>query len=77
MITTVTTTVSSTSVIGVSATLGLITTLLLLALLIGREMVSAAPDEHKVRWERSLIIGVVPLLISFIIIVAVKIAQVI
>lgn len=77
MTTTVTTvTVTTATTVGLVAALGLMTTLALVALLIGKEITAAAPGERSVRWGRTLNIGVVPLLIAFAVIVAVKLVQV-
>ena len=77
MTTTVTTvTVSTVTVIGVAAALGLITTLTLIGLLISKEIATAVPGERGVRWSRTLNIGVVPLLVAFAVIVAVKMVEV-
>lgn len=74
-ITTVTTTVSTvTTVTGLVAGLGLITTLALIAMLISKEISVAVPGGNAIRWSRTLNIGIVPLLIAFGVIVAVKLA---
>jgi len=77
MTTTVTTvTVSTVTVMGVAAALGLITTLTLIALLVTKEITTAIPGRDGIRWARTLNIGVVPLLVAFAVIVAVKLAEV-
>lgn len=77
MTTTVTTvTVTTTTVLGLTGALGLITTLTLVALLIGKEITAATPGQRTIRWGRTLNVGIVPLLVAFAIIVAVKLAQV-
>ncbi len=76
-ITTVTTTVSSvTSVTGLIAGLGLVTTLALIAMLISKEISVAVPGGNAIRWSRTLNIGIVPLLISFAVIVAAKLTEI-
>ena len=77
MTTTVTTvTVSTVTVMGLTAALGLITTLTLVGLLISKEVAVVAPGEQTIRWGRVLNVGLVPLLIAFGVIVAVKLAEV-
>lgn len=77
MTTTVTAvTVSTVTALGFTAALGLITTLTLIAFLVSKEVATAAHGERNIRWGRSLNIGVVPLLIAFAVIVAVKLAEI-
>lgn len=76
MTTTVTTvTVSTVTVMGLTGALGLILTLTLLALLVTKEISSAADGERPIGWRRTLNIGLVPMLISFITIVAVRFSE--
>ena len=76
MTTTVTTvTVSTVTVMGLTAALGVIVTLTLIGLLVAKELASATPGERGVHWGRVLNIGVVPLLLSFLVIVGVKLAD--
>lgn len=73
MTTTVTTvTVSTVTVMGLTGALGLLLSLVVIALLMGKEVASATAGERAVRWGRTLNIGLIPLLISFGIIVAVN-----
>lgn len=77
MTTTVTTvTISTVTVMGVAAALGLITILTLVALLISKEIATVVPGERGLRWSKTLNIGVVPLVVAFGVIVAVKLAEV-
>lgn len=77
MTTTVTTvTVSTVTVLGLAAALGVIVTLTLVGLLVAKELVSATPGERGVRWGHTLNVGVIPLLISFLVIVGVRLADV-
>jgi hypothetical protein len=68
------TTVTVTTVTGLTAALGLLLTLTLIALLIGKEIATAAPGERSIRWRRTLNIGMVPLLVSFVVIVVVQVS---
>jgi hypothetical protein len=75
MVTTVTTTtVTTTTVIGATAALGVIATLLLMALLVARELAGTSESIRSIHWSRSLNIGVAPLLLAFAVIVAVKVS---
>lgn len=74
MTTTVTTTVTTTTIVTFGAALGLMLTLALIALLVIKELVTAAADARTLRWGRILSIAILPLLVSFICIVGVKLA---
>lgn len=77
MTTTVTTvTVSTVTVLGVAAALGVIITLTLVGLLVAKELASATPGERGVRWSHALNVGVIPLLLAFLVIVGVRLADV-
>ncbi len=65
------TTVTSTVAAALAGPLGLIITVTLIACLIVKEIVSAAPEQRAIRWERALDIGIVPLLVTFAVIAAV------
>jgi hypothetical protein len=60
---------------GVTAALGVVTTIALIAFLVSKDIVASAPVGGAVRWGRTLNIGLIPLLIAFSVIVAVKIAE--
>ncbi len=72
--TTVTTTVTTTTVITFGAALGLMLTLTLIALLVMKEVASAGNSTRAIRWGRVLNIGILPLLVSLVCIMGVKIA---
>lgn len=64
MVTTITTTVAEYSTLVPVASIGLLTTLLLLALLIAKEIAAGMPERYSMRWGRILTIGSAPLFIS-------------
>ena len=64
MATTITTTVAENALLVPAASIGLLTTLLLLALVIGKEIATVTPARYSMRWGRVLTIGSAPLLIS-------------
>lgn len=64
MATTITAIVAENSNLGPSASIGLLTTLLLLALVIGKEIAAVTPARYGMRWGRVMTIGSAPLLIS-------------
>ena len=72
MSTTVTTTVTTTTIITFGFALGLMLTLALIGLLVVKELVTANEGTRSIRWGRILNVGIVPLLVSFVCIVAVK-----
>lgn len=77
-VTTVTTTVTTTSVIaGANAMMGLIAVLILLALLITRELTKSAENKFSRTLADFISVGTVPLILIFVIIVAMKIVQII
>ncbi len=73
-ITTVTTVMTASP--RVIAELGLVTTLILVALLISKELATTTSGDTAIRWRRSLNLGIVPLLVAFAVIVVVKLADV-
>lgn len=76
MTTTVTTvTVTTVTTVGLVAGLGLLTSLALVALLIGKELATAVGSSGAARWGRTINIGLVPLLLAFAVIVAAKLAH--
>jgi hypothetical protein len=76
-VTAVTTTVSTvTTVTGLVASLGLLTTLALIALLISKEIATATPGSNAIWRGRTLNIRIVPLLITFIVMVAIRLVEV-
>ncbi len=77
-VTTVTTTVTTTSVIaGTNAMMGLIAGLILLALLVTRELTKTAQNNFSRTLADFVTVGTVPLILIFVIIIAMKIVQVI
>ena len=78
MTTTVTTaTISTVTMMGFGVALGVMLTVSLIALLVGRELASASDSSRGARMARVLNVGMVPLLASFALILAVKIAEII
>lgn len=76
MTTTVTTTVTTTTILTFGFALGVLLTLALIGLLVAKELVTAGEGVRAVRWGRVLNVGIVPLLVSFLCIVAVKLVAV-
>ncbi|MBI4330438.1 MAG: hypothetical protein HY673_04055 [Chloroflexi bacterium] len=77
-VTTVTTTVTTTSVIAAAnATMGLIAVLILLALLITRELTRTAQSKFSRTMADFISVGTVPLILIFVIIIAMKVVQII
>ena len=77
MISTVTdSTVSILTNAGINGSLALIAILVLISLLIQKELATAAAGSRLERLNRTLNIGLVPLLFAFILIVALRIADV-
>ena len=76
MISTVTTsTVTILTLAGVAGSLALIGVLVLIAMLVQKEMATATPNSRLQQLGRVLNIGIVPLLIAFVLIVAFKVAE--
>ncbi len=75
MTTTVTTTVTTTTILTFGAALGLMLTVALIAFLVVKELISASEGHRFAHWGRMLNVGIVPLLVSFLCIVGVKIAS--
>jgi hypothetical protein len=77
MATTVTTTtVTTANAIGMANAFGLLLILTLVVLLISKDVVVGAPGGSYSRWNAALWVGVVPLTVSFVIIVAINLAHV-
>lgn len=74
--TTTTTTTTTTSSLGLSGSLSLVAVVTLLALLIQKEIVTAAPDTRGKTLGRALNTAIVPLLIAFVLIAAAQIVAV-
>jgi hypothetical protein len=77
MITTVT--VSTITIIAASSVvlaIGIFASILLIGFLGGREILQASTGEKHKLLGRSLIIGIIPLLVGFIVIVALKVAEI-
>jgi len=73
------TTVSAITIVAASSVvlaIGIIASILLIGLLGGREILHASTVAKHKLLARSLIIGVIPLLIGFIVIVAIKIVEI-
>ena len=78
MTTTVTTaTVSTVTMMGFGVALGAMLTVALIAMLVGRELASASDSPRGARLARVLTVGMAPLMASFALILAVKIAEII
>jgi len=76
MISTVTTsTVTILTLAGVAGSLALIGVLVLIAMLVQKEMATATPNSRLQQLGRVLNIGIIPLLIAFVLIVAFKVAE--
>ena len=75
MISTVTTTITV-ATLTFGATLGAMSTVLLILLLAAKELVSADSRKALVAFGRTLTIGILPLLISFTFIVSFKVLEV-
>ena len=73
MVTTTTFTIASSTLAG---PLAIVVTLLLLALLVQKEMTSVAKDSRTWKLGRALSIAIVPLLIAFILIAAVRLIEI-
>ena len=68
------TTVTTTTILTFGSALGLMLTLALIAFLVAKELATADESPATVRWGKVLNVGVVPLLVSFVCIVGVKLA---
>lgn len=68
------TTVTTVAMMSFGLALGVILTLALIGLLVVRELMTAREGRSALRWGRVLNIGIVPLLVSFAFILAVKVA---
>lgn len=78
MISTVTTTVTTvTTAVGVAGTLGAIASLLLIFLLSGKEIADAGKSRLSKALGQNLNIAIIPLLLTFTVIVVVNVVQVI
>jgi hypothetical protein len=75
MSTTVTTTVTTTTIITFGFALGVMLTLALIGLLVARELTATGDGARAIRWKRVLNVGIIPLLVSFVFIVAVQVAS--
>jgi hypothetical protein len=76
MISTVTTTtVSVVSTVTLAGSLGLVSVVILLSLLIQKELISSASDARARTLGRALNIALVPLLVGFGLLVALRVAQ--
>jgi hypothetical protein len=77
MISTVTTTtVTTVTTVALAATLSLLAVVALLIFLVQKEILSVASDERAQALNRVLNIAIIPLLLSFVFIAAVKVVQV-
>jgi hypothetical protein len=76
MISTVTTTtVTTVTTVALAGSLGLIAILALLALLVQKELVTAGESRFALVFGRVLNVGIIPLLMSFALMVFVKVAE--
>ena len=71
-----TTTITTTVTIGMTAALGVIVTLMLIALLVVKELATGTPGDRVVHWARVLNIGIIPLVMAFVVIAAVKLVEI-
>jgi hypothetical protein len=72
-------TISTITVVAASSVvlaIGIFTSILLIGFLGGREILQASSGEKHKLLARSLIIGIIPLLIGFMVIVALKVAEI-
>jgi len=72
-------TVSTITIVAVSSVvlaIGIFVSILLIGFLGGREILQVSSGEKHKLLARSLIIGIIPLLIGFIVIVALKVAEI-
>ena len=77
MVSTVTvSTITSIAGISLAAGIGVFLTLLLVVFLTGRELLGASSGSRQKLLARSLIIGIVPLVIGFAVIVGLKVAEI-
>lgn len=77
MTTTVTTVTSATATtLGIGAATGLILTVVLIALLISRELVTTSNASRVQGWHKASLVAIVPLLLSFMLIVGAKLAAI-
>ncbi|MGD0857077.1 MAG: hypothetical protein ABSA18_14960 [Dehalococcoidia bacterium] len=77
MITTVTvTTITIIAASSLIAAIGIFGTILLIGLLTGREILHAGTGSRQKLLARSLMVGIIPLLIGFLVIVALKVAEI-
>lgn len=77
MISSVTTTVTTVASLALSASLGVIASILLILLLSGREVAAADVKSPFTALGRNLDVAILPLLLTFILIVAFKVLEVI
>ena len=76
MVSTVTTaTVATVTTVAIAGSLALIGIFTLLALLIQKELVTSARGRFALALRRALNLGIVPLVIAFVLIVAVRVAE--
>jgi hypothetical protein len=76
MISTVTTsTVTILTLAGMAGSLALIGVVVLIAMLVQKEMATATPTSRLQQLSRALNIGIIPLLIAFVLIVAFKVVE--
>jgi len=73
MTTTVTTVTTTVTTMGMGVTMGIAVTLALILLLVSRELAGSGHGTAA-SWQRSSAVAIVPLVLSFAVIVAVKVA---
>ena len=77
MVSTVTvTTVTTIAGVGLAASLGVFGVILLIAFLTSKELLTASSGARQKFLSRSLNISIIPLLISFVVIVGLKVAEI-
>ena len=77
MVSTITvSTITTIAAASLSVGIGIFATLLLIGFLTGRELLGASSGNRQKLLARSLSIGIVPLLIGFVVIVCLKVAEI-
>ncbi|MCS7140544.1 MAG: hypothetical protein RMI99_02840 [Nitrososphaerota archaeon] len=76
MISSVTTTVTTVAMLTVGATLGVLASVLLILLLATKNVVAAEPKRPLMLFSRALDVSIMPLLVSFTLIVTLKVIEI-
>ena len=75
-ITATTLTTSATEVARYDAALGFIVALVLLVLLVGKDISISAEEKRRIRWGSALDVAIAPLAITFLVIAATRVADI-